>query len=137
MADDILTAHFSLLLTHLVPPGDGLGGLGHLALLLEQGVLQVLGLLLGHLPEVGLGPEQLGLGLPREDVGDSSGLPRDHSRLRNLDLNILQFLTKTKKLLQILESLYTRADLFSSVWLFWRSSWTFSYTSWLSRRNLI
>ena len=93
MADDILTAHFSLLFTHLVSPGDGLGGLGHLALLLEQGVLQVLGLLLGHLPEVGLGPEQLGLALPREDVGDSCGLSRDNSGLRNLDLNILQFLT--------------------------------------------
>ena len=94
MADDILTAPFSLLLTHLVPPGDGLGGLGHLALLLEQGVLQVLGLLLGGLPEVGLGSDQLGLEAPGEEVGGGwlAGYLLYLLGLGELDLDVLHAL---------------------------------------------
>ena len=86
-----------MFLAHLVPPGDGLGGLAHLALLLEQGVLQVLRLLLGHLPQVGLGPDQFGLLPPREDVSDSSWLAGNLTKLRELDLNILQVLTTAQK----------------------------------------
>ena len=115
-------------------------------ILLQECVLQVLGFHLGGFPERGLGPDQLGLQLPREQVGRRrAGAGRGGHGNGDFSFgfhgDILDILITFWNMRQMYRVYKILTYLCLSTWSVWSfldvpSDWTLSHISWLSLRNL-
>ena len=115
-------------------------------ILLQECVLQVLGFHLGGFPERGLGSDQLGLQLPREQVGRRrAGAGRGGHGNGDFSFGfhreILDILITFWNMRQMYRVYKILTYLCLSTWSVWSfldvpSDWTLSHISWLSLRNL-
>ena len=142
--DDILGSVWRFCL-HL-GAGFGLPDDIDVRILLQECVLQVLGFHLGGFPERGLGPDQLGLQLPREQVGRRrAGAGRGGHGNGDFSFGfhgeILDILITFWNMRQMYRVYKILTYLCLSTWSVWSfldvpSDWTLSHISWLSLRNL-